>query len=76
MVRTPIDIPEDKIAAFEAIAESESRATDEVIVEALDQYLARRVRRLPDWIGSIDNDDGTLTARNTEEWLKANWRPE
>ena len=76
MAETTIRIPDEKMAALEAIAEREARGKDDVILEALDLYLEQRERKLPDWIGSIDNDDGTLTARNTEEWLKANWRPE
>jgi hypothetical protein len=76
MVRTAIDIPKEKMAALEAIAERDARAKDEVILEALDQYLARRDLQLPDWIGMIRGDDGTLTSDNVDERLRANWHPE
>jgi predicted transcriptional regulator len=76
MAEITIRIPDEKLAAFEAIAEREARPKDDVILEALDQYLAQRERKLPDWIGSIDIEDETVTARNVKDWIRANWRPE
>ena len=76
MIKTTIHIPKDEMAALEAIAKREARPKAQVIREALSQYVAERGRKLPSWIGMIDEDDGSLTSENTEEWLKANWRPE
>ena len=76
MIKTTIYIPEEEMAALDSLAKSESRPKSQLIREALSQYVAERGRNLPSWIGMIDNDDSTLTARNAQKWLKANWRPE
>ena len=76
MIKTTVYIPEDEMAALDSLAKSESRPKAQLIREALSQYVAERGPKLPSFIGMIDNDDGTLTSRNSREWLKANWHPE
>lgn len=76
MIKTTIHIPADEMAALEALAKSEARPKAQLIREALSQYVAERGRKLPDWIGMIEDDDGTLTSDNVDEWLRANWHPE
>jgi hypothetical protein len=85
-----VNIPEEELAALDAIAERESRPMDDLIREAVSQYLATRERtrpagigvineEAPNWprsIGMIREDDGSLRSDNVDEWLKEHWRPE
>lgn len=48
------------------------RPQAELIREALYQYLENEVPT-SSWIGSIDDWD--VTGENSEDWLRANWRP-
>jgi hypothetical protein len=74
MVRTAIDIPEEKMAALEAIAEREARPRDELILEAIGRYVTEQSRPVPEAVGIFE--DTEVDSTNLEEWLRANWRPE
>jgi predicted transcriptional regulator len=67
---------DQELALLESLAKREGRSRSAIVRDALTSYIVANPIPLPDWIGTIDKDDGTLTARNVKEWLRANWRPE
>jgi len=75
MKKTTIYLPEELDSGLDAISKSKHRPKADLIREAVDRYICDEGRRLPSFIGMIDDDDGTLSARNTEAWLEANWHP-
>ena len=71
MIKTTVDLPRETLAALSAIAAREGRSRSSVMRDALDEYIGSRGRPLPEWIGSIDDDDGSLMSTNVDDWLRA-----
>ena len=69
MIKTTINLPDELLAALDAIALREGRSRSAVIRDALDEYARARRSALPAWVGMIHDDDGTLTSTNVHEWM-------
>lgn len=76
MIKSTFSIESDRMAALDAIAKQSARPKAELIRDALDEYIDRHARPFPAWIGMIDDDDGSLTSTNVDEWLGDRWHPE
>ena len=70
MIKTTINLPNEFVAALDAIALREGRSRSAVIRDALDEYARARRGSLPTWVGMIDDDDGSLTSANVDEWMQ------
>lgn len=74
MVATTVDLPVELRRALAAAARESGRDEAEIVREALDDYLRARNRPRPRSVGMVD--DPELNGVDTEDWLRANWRPE
>jgi len=59
-----------------ASSKRKQRPNADLIREAVERYICDEGSRLPSWIGMIEDDDGSLTSANVDEWLRANWHLE
>ncbi len=71
---TTIELPPDVQRKLEALARRTGRTEAEVIVEAIDRYLQGQRRPRPKSFGIAEHPK--LSGAESEDWLKANWRPE
>ncbi len=71
MTKTTLYLPASLQRELRDEAKRSGRPQADLVREALTAYLAGRPRRLPRSIGVAR--DGTLPARETEEWLRAQW---
>ena len=73
-MKTTINLPDEEVAALDALARRESRPKAALIREAIDLYIADRPRPMPKAVGIFEDRD--VDSTNIDEWLGANWRPE
>jgi hypothetical protein len=59
--------------ALAALAEKSGRSPDELIAEALREYLDESTSGAPRSFGIYDDPD--ISAADAEDWLRTNWRP-
>ena len=70
MIKTTVDLPRETLAALSAIAAREGRSRSSVMRDALDEYIRSRGRPLPEWIGSVHDNDGALASANVDTRLE------
>ena len=73
MIKTTIHIPEEEMAALEAIARREDHPKAAVIREAIGRYVTENSRPRPEAVGIFD--DTEVDSTNLDEWLRENWNP-
>jgi hypothetical protein len=73
-MKTTIYIPDEEMAALDALARRESRPKAALIREAIAQYVAKCRRPSPQAVGIFE--DSEVDSTNLDDWLSANWRPE
>jgi Ribbon-helix-helix protein, copG family len=71
MTKTTLYLPVELQRELRDEAKRSGRPQADIVREALTTYLTARPRRLPRSIGIAEN--GALPARETEEWLRAQW---
>lgn len=71
MTKTTLYLPVDLQRALRDEAKRSGTSQAELVREALGRFLASRGRPLPSSIGIVS--DGTLTARESEDWIRATW---
>ena len=74
MATTTIELPPDVQRELEALARRTGRTEAEVIIEAVERHLQAEQRPRPKSFGIAE--DPELSGTDSEDWLKANWRPE
>ena len=74
MATTTIELPPDVQRELEALARRTGRTEAEVIIEAVERHLQAEQRPHPKSFGIAE--DPELSGADSEDWLKANWRPE
>jgi predicted transcriptional regulator len=73
-MKTTIYIPDDQMAALDAMAKREARPKAQLIREAIELYVTENAQPMPDAIGIFE--DLEVDSTNVDDWLRANWRPE
>ena len=73
MNKTTLYLPDDTQRRLRDVAKRTGRSQAELIRTALDRHLADEPSPLPGSIGA--GEDAGLSARDSEDWLRANWRP-
>ena len=73
-METVISLPADVRGALTEEADRTGRSEAELILEALRAYLGRQDRSLPHSFGM--DADPELSGADSEDWLRANWRPD
>lgn len=71
MVKITVRLPPRLHRALEEAARVEKKTQAEVLRRALEEYLERRERPLPQSMG-ID-EDKELSGADSEDWLRAEW---
>jgi hypothetical protein len=71
MTKTTLYLPVELQRALRDEAKRSGASQAELVRDALTQFLGSRVRPLPASIGFAS--DGSLAARDSEEWLRATW---
>lgn len=71
MTKTTLYLPAALQRALRDEAKRSGSSQAELVREALDRFLASRERPLPSSIGIAA--DGTLAARESEDWIRATW---
>ncbi len=74
MVATTIELPVELRRALAAAARESGRDEVEIVREAIEAFLGAQGRPRPVSAGMVD--DPGLDGRDTEDWLRANWRPQ
>ena len=73
MQKTTVYLTDEIHRSLKNFARRTGRSEAELVREALSSFLAQQSRPQPRSIGATA--DGRLAARDSEDWLKANWRP-
>ena len=73
-MKTTIYIPDDQMAALDAMAKREARPKAQLIREAIELYVVDNAQPMPEAVGIFDDVD--VDSSNVDEWLRDNWRPE
>ena len=73
MNKTTLYIGDETQRRLRSVARRTGRRQADLIREALDRYLDAEPVQEPGSIGV--GEDPELTAAETEDWLRANWRP-
>lgn len=71
MTKTTLYLPVELQRALQAEARRSGTSQAELVREALTRFLGGRARPRPASIGVAS--DGSLAARDSEEWLRHNW---
>ena len=71
MDKTTLYLPDELRRALKDAARRSGRAQADLVREALQLYLGNQTRPWPKSIGA--GADGTLDARDSEDWLRAQW---
>lgn len=71
MEKTTVYIPREMQASLKALAKRTGRSQADLMREALELYVRGQQRQLPSFVGIIK--DGSLQARDVEDWLNQNW---
>jgi predicted transcriptional regulator len=72
MEKTTVYLPGDLAARIRELAKRRGRPAAELIRDALARYVAEQVRPSPASLGA--GEDPELSARESEDWLRARWR--
>jgi metal-responsive CopG/Arc/MetJ family transcriptional regulator len=73
MVTTTLELPDELAQLLDEAADRTGKSRGELISEALRTYLRDEARRLPRSFGAYA--DPELSGADSEDWLRANWRP-
>jgi hypothetical protein len=73
MHKTTLYLPEATRRRLRDMARRTGLPQADLVRRALDNYLSAEASPLPKSIGA--GEDAELNGRNTEDWLRANWRP-
>lgn len=73
MDKTTLYLPTEMRAALRALARRTGRSQADLMREAIDGYIERQEPPLPRSLGLGDNT--SFQAKDTEDWLAANFRP-
>ena len=73
MNKTTLYLPDETQHRLREVAKRTGRAQADLIRTALDRFLADEPSPLPGSIGA--GDDAALSGRDSEDWLRDNWRP-
>jgi predicted transcriptional regulator len=73
MHKTTLYLPEATRRRLRDMARRTGQPQANLVRHALDAYLNAEASPLPKSIGA--GEDLDLSGRNTEDWLRANWRP-
>ena len=68
-----VRLPDSVGAALSALAEKTGRSPDDLIAEALRDYLDEGAAAIPRSFGICA--DPELSGADAEDWLRDNWRP-
>jgi predicted transcriptional regulator len=72
-METTIQLPPDVQRELKALADRTGRSEAEIVLEAVEHFLASRRRPRLHSLGSVSDPD--VTSENLDEWLAANWKP-
>jgi predicted transcriptional regulator len=73
MHKTTLYLPETTRRRLRDMSRRTGRPQADLVRQALEGYLSSEETPLPGSIGSGADKD--LSGRDTEDWLRANWRP-
>ncbi|CAN5502277.1 hypothetical protein BH20CHL7_BH20CHL7_16730 [soil metagenome] len=73
MNKTTLYLPDETQRRLRDVAKRTGRAQADLIRTALDRFLEDEPSPLPGSIGA--GDDAALSGRDSEDWLRDNWRP-
>jgi hypothetical protein len=73
MKKTTVYLPSETQAALRALARRKGQSQAALIREVIDGYLQQQARPLPRSLGLGSNPE--VQAKDTEDWLAANFRP-
>jgi predicted transcriptional regulator len=73
MHKTTLYLPDATRRRLREMARRTGRPQSDLVRQALEDYLGSEASPLPKSIGA--GEDPELSGRNTEKWLRANWRP-
>ncbi|WP_207890261.1 ribbon-helix-helix protein, CopG family [Rubrobacter taiwanensis] len=71
MEKTTLYLPAELHRSLREVARREKRSQSEIIRAAIEEYLAGKRRPVLRSIGI--GEDGELAARDSEDWLRAEW---
>ncbi len=74
MNKTTLYLPDDTQRRLRDLAKRTGRPQADLVRQALERYLAATPSPLPGSIGV--GADESLSGRDSEDWLRANWRRE
>jgi hypothetical protein len=74
MERTTVYFPEDLRNKVAALSRQSGRSQAQILREAVQAYVDREYRPTLKSLGLGDNPD--VSATDTDEWLRENWRPD
>ena len=70
--KTTLYLPEGTQRRLRELARRTGRPQSDLVRQALDRYLGNQSSPLPASVGSGEDPD--LNGRDSEDWLRANWR--
>lgn len=73
MKKTTMYLPEELLAELQVRARQEKRPVAEIVREASIEYLAKRPRKLPRWVGAFEGPDDGLSGAALKEKLREEW---
>jgi len=73
MNKTTLYLPDTTRRRLRELAKRTGRRQSDLVRQALERYLATESSPLPASVGS--GDDAEVSGRESEDWLRANWRP-
>ena len=74
MKKTTVYLPEEIVLQIKATSVREQRSEAEIIRIALGDYLSKRTRELPSFVGMVSDED--FQAKNTDTYLDEHWKPD
>lgn len=73
MKKTTMYLPEELLAELQLRARQEKRPVAEIVREASAEYLARRPRKTPRWIGVGEGPHDGLSGTELKDKLRKEW---
>ncbi len=74
MDKSAVYLPDEIVDEIKRASQSEGRSEEDIVRDAMDDYLSRRRRGLPSVFGKAKGR--LFTAEESEDWLLENWRAE
>ncbi len=74
MNKTTLYLPEQTQRRLRELAKRTGRPQADLVRQALERYLGTQTSSLPSSVGA--GEDAGLSGRDSEDWLRANWRQE